>query len=232
MTPRAAIATVGERAPVQLAGRFSTVVVAVHDPANSTLTFATAGHAPPVVAGPGAEELLSAGASPPIGVELRTGLRETTVALPPGTTCCFYTDGIVEAKNSEGMIGRGRLEELVAELDPDEPADVLLERVLAETSDASDDMTLCLLRPLHGSPRRSPRLEVLELDQDDLDSDFAARFLDACGVPADELPAAVELAREIVSAEGLALLRVGIGDGGAHAAVVPVRRAAAPPTPA
>ena len=151
MTPRAAIAMVGERAPVQLAGRFSTVVVAVHDPADSTLTFATAGHAPPVVAGPGAEELLSAGASPPIGVELRTGLRETTVTLPPGTTCCFYTDGIVEAKNGEGMIGRGRLEELVSELDPDEQADVLLERVIAEAHDASDDMTLCLIRPLYGA---------------------------------------------------------------------------------
>ena len=73
MTPRAAIALVGERSPVQLAGRFSTVVVAIHDPADGTLTFATAGHAPPVVAGNGADELLSAGASPPIGVGLRTG---------------------------------------------------------------------------------------------------------------------------------------------------------------
>ena len=106
MTPRAAIALVGERSPVQLAGRFSTVVVAIHDPVDGTLTFATAGHAPPVVAGDGVEELLSAGASPPIGVGLRTGLRQTTVSLPPGSTCCFYTDGIVEAKNGEGMIGR------------------------------------------------------------------------------------------------------------------------------
>ena len=199
MTPRAAIAMVGEHAPVQLAGRFSTVVVAVHDPTDSTLTFATAGHAPPVVAGPGAEELLSAGASPPIGVELRTGLRETTVTLPPGTTCCFYTDGIVEAKNGVGMIGRGRLEELVSELDPDEQAPVLLERVIAEAHDASDDMTLCLIRPLYGAATRSPRIEVLELDPDDVDSGFAARFLDACGVPPDDLPATVELAHEIVS---------------------------------
>ena len=232
MTPRAAIAMVGERAPVQLAGRFSTVVVAVHDPADSTLTFATAGHAPPVVAGPGAEELLSAGASPPIGVELRTGLRETTVTLPPGTTCCFYTDGIVEAKNGEGMIGRGRLEELVSELDPDEQADVLLERVIAEAHDASDDMTLCLIRPLYGAATRSPRIEVLELDPDDLDSGFAARFLDACGVPADDLPATIELAHEIVSADGLALLQVAIADGVARAGVLPVPQAAAPPTAA
>jgi hypothetical protein len=84
MTPRAAIALVGERSPVQLAGRFSTVVVAIHDPVDGTLTIATAGHAPPVVAGEGFDELLSAGASPPIGVGMRTGLRQTTVALPAG----------------------------------------------------------------------------------------------------------------------------------------------------
>jgi serine phosphatase RsbU (regulator of sigma subunit) len=89
MTPRAAIALVGERSPVQLAGRFSTVVVGVHDPAAGTLTYATAGHAPPVIVCDDADELLSAGGSPPIGVELRTGLRETTVALPAGCTCCF-----------------------------------------------------------------------------------------------------------------------------------------------
>ena len=94
------------------------------------------------------------GASPPIGVELRTGLRETTVALPPGCTCCFYTDGIVEAKNGDGMIGRARLAELVAELGAGDQADVLLERVLAEASDAADDMTICLLRPVSAAAGR------------------------------------------------------------------------------
>jgi Stage II sporulation protein E (SpoIIE) len=89
ISPRAAIAMVGERAPVQLAGRFTTVVVAVHDPAAGTLTYAAAGHPPPIIVGPGAEELLSTGASPPIGVGLRTGVRETTVALPAGAVVCL-----------------------------------------------------------------------------------------------------------------------------------------------
>ena len=231
MTPRAAIALVGERSPVQLAGRFSTVVVAIHDPVDGTLTIATAGHAPPVVAGDGVDELLSAGASPPIGVGLRTGLRQTTVSLPPGSTCCFYTDGIVEAKNGEGMIGRGRLKELVAALEPGEQADVLLERVLDEAHDASDDMTICLLRPVAGPAEQSPRIEVLEFDADEVESGFVARFLDACGVPPIESEPAVERARELVRSAGFGLLEVTMSGGGLpgargarHGAGGPTRR--------
>jgi Stage II sporulation protein E (SpoIIE) len=232
MSPRTAIAAVGERAPIQLAGRFSTVVVAVHDPADGTLTFATAGHAPPVVVGPGAEELMSAGASPPIGVGLRTGLRETRIALPPGFTCCFYTDGLVEAKNGDGMIGRARFAEMVAELGPDDEADVLLERVIAEATDASDDMTVCLLRPLAGVEERSPRVEILEVDAEEVESGFAARFLDACGVAEAEIAIAVEQARPEIATAGLALLEVRLEDGVAHARVIAAPAAAAPPAAA
>jgi len=229
MSPRAAVALVGERSPVQLAGRFSTVVVAVHDPADGTLSYATAGHAPPVIVCEDADELLSAGSSPPIGVGLRTGMRETTVALPPGCTCCFYTDGIVEAKNGDGMIGRPRLTELVAGLDRGDQAVVLLERVLAEAHHAGDDMTLCLLRPVAAAAGRPPRVEVLEFDSDEVESGFLARFLDACGVPALDQQATVEHARRLVSATGLVLLEVTLSAGAAQARVLPVAEREAPP---
>ena len=225
MTPRAAIAMVGERSPVQLAGRFSTVVVAIHDPVSGTLSYATAGHPPPVIAGARADELLIAGSSPPIGVALRTGLRETTVALPPGCTCCLYTDGIVEAKNGDGMIGRERLAELVAGLGAGDPAEVLLERVLDEAHDASDDMTICLLRPVVGAAGSPPRIEILEFDGDDVESGFAERFLDVCGVPEAERAAIVEQAQAAVAADGFALLEVTIGSGswGARVIAAPAR---------
>jgi len=230
MTPRAAIALVGERSPVQLAGRFSTVVVGVHDPAAGTLTYATAGHAPPVIVCEDADELLSAGGSPPIGVELRTGLRETSVALPPGCTCCFYTDGIVEAKNGEGMIGRARLTELVAGLERGDPAGVLLERVLAEAHDAFDDMTVCLLRPVATAAGRPPRVEVLEFDFEEVESGFVARFLDACGVPEPDLAETVERAREMASSAGVGLLEITISGDAARARVLPAVLREAPPT--
>jgi len=231
MSPRAAIATVGERAPVQLAGRFTTVVVAVHDPASGTLTYATAGHPPPIMVGPGAEELLSAGASPPIGVGLRTGVRETTVTLPPDSLACLYTDGLVEAKTGDGMVGRARLTELVASLAPDDEAGVLLERVVAEADETPDDMAVCILRPVSGAAPRSPRIEVLELDPEDVESGFAERFLEACDVPARELAVTVERAGSIVESDGHALLEVTIADGVASARI-DAARAAAPPAAA
>jgi hypothetical protein len=230
VSPRAAIAMVGEHVPVQLAGRFTTVVVALHDPDTGTLTYATAGHPPPIIVGPAAEELLSAGASPPIGVGLRTGVRETTVALPPGSVACLYTDGLVEARAGDGMLGRARLAAMVDELAPDESALALLERVVAEADEALDDMAVCLLRPVPGAELLSPRLEVLEIDPDELDSGFAERFLDACEVPAGEVAATIEQARAAVKSQGRALLEVTVADRRGSARVT-AADTAAPPAP-
>ena len=227
ISPRAAIAMVGERAPVQLAGRFTTVVVAVHDSAAGTLTYAGAGHPPPIIVGPGADDLLSTGASPPIGVGLRTGVRETTVALPADAVVCLYTDGVVEARAGGAMLGRARLEAMVGELGADDAALELLERVVAEADEASDDLTVCLLRPVAGSASApSLRVEMLEIDSDDLDSGFARRFLAACGVPARRVAVAIDQARATVRSQGLALLEVTVADGGAAVTV------AAPEAPA
>jgi hypothetical protein len=212
MSPRAAIATVGDRAPDDFDDRLTTVVVAVHDPAAGTLTYATAGHPPPIFAGPGAEAPLAAGASPPIGAG-RTGLRQTTVSLPLGSVACMYTDGLVEARAGEGMLGRARLVEMVESLAPDEPADSLLQRVVAAADEAPDDMAVCLVRPFVGANARSPRVEVLELERDDIESGFAERFLGICDVPAAEAAATIERARAAVEAGGRVLLEVRIEDG-------------------
>jgi hypothetical protein len=230
MSPRAALAVVGERAPLQLAGRFTTVVVAVHDPATGTMTFATAGHAPPIIVGPAAEQLLSAGASPPIGIGVRTGLRETTVALPRGSLACFYTDGLVEAKRADAMIGRAGLEAMVESLGADGDALALLERVLAEADEAPDDMAVCLVRPVAGAEAPSARVEIVEIDADDIASGFAARFLAACGVPAGGIAVAIDDALAALGTRGQAVVEVTIADGRGRARVSDAGTAATPAT--
>ena len=150
------------------------------------------------------------------------------MALPPGSVACLYTDGLVEARAGDGMLGRARLEELVAELDPDDTALALLERVVAEADEASDDMAVCLLRPVGDLAMVTPRVEMLEIDADDLDSGFARRFLDACGVPAGHVALSIDEARAAVEAQGRALLEV-VVDEGRGSASVSAPDAAAPP---
>jgi hypothetical protein len=119
------------------------------------------------------------------------------------------------------MLGRARLEAMVGELGPEDTALDLLERVLAEADDASDDMAVCLLRPVAaGSSAPSPRVEILEIDLDDLDSGFARRFLRACGVPAGHVAIAIDEARAGVSSHGRALLEVRVADGLGSATVM------------
>jgi hypothetical protein len=140
---------------------------------------------------------------------------------------CLYTDGVVEARAGGAMLGRARLEAMVGELGPDDAALELLERVVTEADEAPDDLTVCLLRPVAGSVSApSPRIEMLEIDSDDLDSGFARRFLAACGVPAGRVAIAIDEAGKTVRSQGRALLEVTVADGRAAATV------AAPEAPA
>src|SRR5439155_3582351 len=107
----------------------TTMVAAVYDRGAGTLTYACAGHEPPIVLGPAAHAPVTAGSSPPIGVGLDTGLRQTTVPFPPGSSACFFTDGLVEARLGNGLLGRDRLVKIARELGRDGSADDLLDRV-------------------------------------------------------------------------------------------------------
>ena len=215
---------------LQVAGRvidenlgsdFATVILAVHDPRGGSLTFACAGHPAPVVVGSSPYWPIDVGSSPPIGVGLRTGLRQTTVPLPPGSLACLYTDGLTEARTADGILGRGRLSDLVSELGPGATAADLLDRVAAEARVVSDDMACCLVAPVAGVTRGGFRTEQLELSRDELENDLSARFLEACEVAEDEIDAAQ---REIVATArrfGGAVLNVSFGIRGPHVEVLP-----------
>ena len=218
MSPSAALASIGERAAAS-SERLTTVVVAVHDPAAGTLTYSAAGHPPPILTGPGAHEPLTVASSPPIGVDVRTGLRETSVPLRPGSVACLFTDGLLEARVGDGLFGRERLTAMVAELDPDEQADALLEFVIAAADEVPDDMAVFLIRPVSGVEVLAPRVETVELDADDLDRGLAKRFLAACEVPADEAANLLDEARATAAGAGAAVIQVTFDDFGVRARV-------------
>ena len=208
LEPRAAIAVAGHTLEDDLGGDFATVVVGVYDSEAGTLQYSTAGHPPPLALGPGKFEPITVCSAPPIGVQARTGLRQTTVTLPRGTDLCFFTDGVVEGRKAGEMFGRDRLAAVLEELRPQPAADDVLAQVLRGIDSASDDMAACVVTVESKRATRAFRLEELELQAHELDEDFARRFLEACQARGGQIADAVMSLRTTAGEFGAAVLRV------------------------
>jgi anti-anti-sigma factor len=88
------------------AAQMATLIYGVLDPNAQTLTFASAGHPPPLLIDPdGPAHYLMEGRSPPLGVT-KAARAEVTVTIRPGSTLLLYTDGLIERRRgsiTEGM---------------------------------------------------------------------------------------------------------------------------------
>jgi anti-sigma regulatory factor (Ser/Thr protein kinase) len=123
-----------------------TCVYAVYDPSDRSLTYANAGHLPPLLCEPGASTRpLTASAFPPLGVGLPS-MREERVVLPQGALLVLYTDGLVEHRDRDIDSGvdalRKALDSRTAGL-AELPAQ-LVERLLPDGPD--DDIALLLAK--------------------------------------------------------------------------------------
>jgi serine phosphatase RsbU (regulator of sigma subunit) len=213
LEPRAALQVAGRVIDENLGGDFATVLLAVHDPETGSLTYATAGHPAPIVVGPETHDPVTAGSSPPIGVGVPTGLRQTTVPLVPGAVACLFTDGLMDARVAGGVLGRGRLEDLLRELGDHATARELIQQVSNESRVLSDDIAAVVVSPADGAPTvPRPRTEQLELSARELEGPIAQRFLESCGVSRADTDAAVEGARVLAGTSGAAVLDVVFGD--------------------
>jgi hypothetical protein len=212
LEPRVALQVAGRVIDENLGGDFATVLLAVHDPETGSLTYATAGHPAPLVVGPQPHDPVTAGSSPPIGVGVRTGLRQTTVPLVPGSVAAMFTDGLLEARTEGGLLGRDRLEELLEELGDDATARGLVESVNKEARVMSDDIAAVVIQPTNAATAGLFRTEQLELTARELDSKIAERFLEACGVSAEEARTALYDARMIADRFGGVILHVVFGN--------------------
>ena len=212
LEPRVALQVAGRVIDDNLGGDFATVLLAVHDPETGSLTYATAGHPAPLVVGPQPHDPVTAGSSPPIGVGVRTGLRQTTVPLVPGSVAAMFTDGLLEARTEGGLLGRDRLEELLAELGDDATARGLVESVNKEARVMSDDIAAVVIQPTNAATAGLFRTEQLELTARELDEQIAERFLEACGVSDHEVQAAIYDARMIADRFGGVILHVVFGN--------------------
>jgi serine phosphatase RsbU (regulator of sigma subunit) len=214
MAPRNSLQRAAGVLERQLTGSFATVVAATYHPRDRVLTYACAGHPPPVVVGAKLVTPITAASAPPIGAGLPTGTRQTVVSLPGWALACFYTDGVIEAKvGPEELFGPARLEQTLEELAPETTAAVLLDHVAADSNQHPDDMAACLLRIDGGSAQPSVQLEELELDSHEAAGDRVERFLLACGVSAGEIPAIMRSARATAASTGSVVVKLRLGEG-------------------
>ncbi|WP_406010743.1 SpoIIE family protein phosphatase [Streptomyces sp. NBC_00637] len=129
---------------------YATAVIARFQPGEPVLTWAAAGHPPPVLRGPdGRVRTLDAKPGAMLGIPLHQEIADHRVPLEPGSTLALYTDGLVE-RRAQGIdpgierlsaaLGAFRTEELDADLDGS--AERILEPML---SDSERDDDVCLL---------------------------------------------------------------------------------------
>ena len=213
MSPRDALQRAAAVLERQLGDFFATAVAATYHPRERTLTYACAGHPPPVVIGSRPLAPVTACSSPPIGAGLSTGMRQTVVSVPGGSLVCFYTDGVVESRVGRELFGQARLADALSELEPGDTASTLLDRVAERSDERPDDMAACLLRVAGGAAAPAVEVEELELDRREAAGQRAERFLRACGVEGGEAAEIMRSARAATDRAGKVLIEVRPGDG-------------------
>ena len=177
MTPRQALQVAGRVLQPQLRETHVTVVVAVYDRQTGLLTFASAGHPPPVVTSDDAPPVLAL-SSPALGLGVPTGRRQVTLPLPPGAVACFSTDGLADVLVEGRRLGPDRLAAEVRGLAAGDGAGELLARLVQRSTDQPDDMAAIVLRPPNDAPSpRTGKIEELEVDADDVRRGRLARYL-------------------------------------------------------
>jgi hypothetical protein len=212
LEPREALQIAGAVLAGKLQGDFVTALVAIHDPAAGTLTYAAAGHPPPIVISSAAFKPVLVGTAPPLGVGASTGQRQTTLPFPRGAVACFYTDGLSEARTPNGRLGSERLERLVRELGPDVTAEQVIDGVASSARTIVDDAAVCVIAATDGAAILRSRVERLEISRTELRGSMLGEFLEACGVSIHGIRAAERDAREVAGRTGGALVEVRMGE--------------------
>ncbi len=127
-------------------GRFVTMIYAVLDPASRTLTFASAGHLPPLLIDPAGARYVATEKGMPLGLSYGE-YSERQIDLPPDSRVLFYSDGITEATNpAQEEFGPDRLrkEAQRAEACPETILDTV--RTYADGAGLQDDATAILIK--------------------------------------------------------------------------------------
>src|SRR5258707_2206675 len=135
-------------------GTFVTAFYGIYDPADGTLSYASAGHPPPRVLRGDTIRTLDGHRNLPLGIEDSEEYLDNHHRLARGDTLILYTDGITEARNPQGeMFGEDRMDEAAVCRGS---AESIVESILTELDRfragrvLGDDRTLLVARIVDG----------------------------------------------------------------------------------
>jgi PAS domain S-box-containing protein len=133
----------------------ATVLYLVLDRENGELTFASAGHPPPLVLAADGVSFLEGGRAVPIGAVEPVLFREASAVLPPGAALLLYTDGLVERRDEPLESRLDALAETAAGADNglEGLCDAVLAGVIGPERMPSDDVALLAVRPRPAASR-------------------------------------------------------------------------------
>jgi anti-sigma regulatory factor (Ser/Thr protein kinase) len=126
----------------------ATVLYLVLDRETGDVTFASAGHPPPLVLSSDGARFLEGGRAVPVGAAEPGVFREGSAVLPPGASLLLYTDGLVERRDAPLEQRLGELADAAGRGEGGLEAlcDSVLERVLAH-HEPTDDVAVLAVRP-------------------------------------------------------------------------------------
>jgi len=126
---------------------YATVGYAEYDPIDRVLTYASAGHLPPLLADGDGARYLDGGRSQPLQLASRPRV-DATIAVPDGAMLVWYSDGLLERRDEVIDVGLDRLAKTAETLRDADPQ-VWCDRVvtaMTEGSATTDDVVVtCLL---------------------------------------------------------------------------------------
>ncbi|MEC9094294.1 MAG: SpoIIE family protein phosphatase [Planctomycetota bacterium] len=129
--------------------RFITMILAVIDPVQNTMTLVNAGHLDPIIRDPeGIKQISREIAGLPVGINEDFEYQEMNYPICPKTTVLFYTDGINESMNSEGtQFGHQRIKDTILQCDntPLEIGNTLIEAITNFEDASVDNDDTCLV---------------------------------------------------------------------------------------
>ena len=117
---------------------FASLLLILWEPALHRLTYANAGHCPPILVSHKHREVLSY-SDLILGLDPNSEFQDTTVEFPPDSAILAYTDGLLEQRMVSGeLLGEERLATITHQVyGEDQPIHVLLNRILGCSDEPS-----------------------------------------------------------------------------------------------